>query len=806
MAGVEMIKAITEVNSIDDIIVAYGTDWSAIPLPNKIGVTLSNGSTTSLSVTWDGGSSGYVSTIAAIYPVVGTFNPAALPAGVTNPDDLKANVNIIVSADTTPVVISVEKLSDINVAYGTSLDLIDIPVTTTIHLSNGATDFVSSITWDKTAFALVYDGNTAGTYSMTSTYLTLPANATNSSNLQASVNIVVAEQPKSSDKAITSFTIPSQVGETVINGTNIAITMPYGTDVTALVPTIVITGSLVSPASLSAQNFASPVTYTVTAADSSMKDYIVTVSIAQDQRSSDATLGILTYDGNPIFGFPSSVTTTFDVVLPMGTTAIPVVAARTTDASATMNINQAGALPGSATVVVTAENGTTQKTYTINFTVTPTPPTPTSTLNVILTVDNAKSGEASPSDFTITLTAWHPSVSTFQGNASGTEIVIDANKSYSLSVSALANYDVAKGESCNSSGIIPGGIVNCTITATYIAPAPIITQESSATPTTNSATFTWMTDHLATSRVIYDTVSHATLGEAPNYGYANSTIEDSTMVKDHSVVINGLLAGTTYYMRSVSHGSPESVSDEVIVTTGVTSVTTVTSGGGGGGGGVSYFNPYSVTINSGAIQTTSTNTTLAFTTLAGMNRMWISNDISFATGTGTGWIPFQATYPWTLTSGAGNKTVYAHFGSAATTTASGSAVANIILTSNGEVLGTSTSQGQVLGASTFNFTKTLSFGSRGNDVIELQNRLTLEGFYTGPITGYFGPLTQAAVKAYQLAHNIPATGVVGPLTRAELNDINGPQVLGASTTSVSALQAQLAALQAQLLLLLQGLK
>jgi cell wall-associated NlpC family hydrolase len=37
-----------------------------------------------------------------------------------------------------------------------------------------------------------------------------------------------------------------------------------------------------------------------------------------------------------------------------------------------------------------------------------------------------------------------------------------------------------------------------------------------------------------------------------------------------------------------------------------------------------------------------------------------------------------------------------------------------------------------------------------------------------PPTGYFGPVTLAAVKTYQQSHGIPTTGVVGPLTWASL--------------------------------------
>jgi len=79
-------------------------------------------------------------------------------------------------------------------------------------------------------------------------------------------------------------------------------------------------------------------------------------------------------------------------------------------------------------------------------------------------------------------------------------------------------------------------------------------------------------------------------------------------------------------------------------------------------------------------------------------------------------------------------------------------------------------QGAVLGASTYNFTKNLSRGSSGPDVIALQTILIAEGFlHIDAPNGFFGPMTEAAVKAYQTAHGIEATGIVGPLTRAVLN-------------------------------------
>ena len=79
--------------------------------------------------------------------------------------------------------------------------------------------------------------------------------------------------------------------------------------------------------------------------------------------------------------------------------------------------------------------------------------------------------------------------------------------------------------------------------------------------------------------------------------------------------------------------------------------------------------------------------------------------------------------------------------------------------------------GKVLGASAYNFTKTLSTGSTGQDVTQLQLILIVDGYLNiSTPTGYFGAATKAAVKKYQTANGItPVNGIVGPKTRAVLN-------------------------------------
>jgi len=82
---------------------------------------------------------------------------------------------------------------------------------------------------------------------------------------------------------ITSFNFTTPAATGVINSTSIntvTLDVPYGTDVTKLVPAIAITGASISPASGVSQNFTSLVTYTVTATDGLTQAYTVTVAVA----------------------------------------------------------------------------------------------------------------------------------------------------------------------------------------------------------------------------------------------------------------------------------------------------------------------------------------------------------------------------------------------------------------------------------------------------------------------------------------------------------------------------------------------
>ena len=53
-------------------------------------------------------------------------------------------------------------------------------------------------------------------------------------------------------------------------------------------------------------------------------------------------------------------------------------------------------------------------------------------------------------------------------------------------------------------------------------------------------------------------------------------------------------------------------------------------------------------------------------------------------------------------------------------------------------------------------------------VRKLQRNLTKLGYFKGRITGFYGPITKAAVAAFQQANGLTADGVAGPLTQAAI--------------------------------------
>ena len=65
----------------------------------------------------------------------------------------------------------------------------------------------------------------------------------------------------------------------------------------------------------------------------------------------------------------TAATLKYNVELPVGTTIVPTISTSPVDANANIEITQASGLPGTATILVTAEDNETQQTYSVVFTV-----------------------------------------------------------------------------------------------------------------------------------------------------------------------------------------------------------------------------------------------------------------------------------------------------------------------------------------------------------------------------------------------------------------------------------------------------
>ncbi len=67
----------------------------------------------------------------------------------------------------------------------------------------------------------------------------------------------------------------------------------------------------------------------------------------------------------------------------------------------------------------------------------------------------------------------------------------------------------------------------------------------------------------------------------------------------------------------------------------------------------------------------------------------------------------------------------------------------------------------------------ITLNSKGDEVRDIQSKLTKRGFSTKGIDGYFGKNTEKAVIGFQKASNLEVDGIVGDHTKAALNASSG---------------------------------
>lgn len=79
----------------------------------------------------------------------------------------------------------------------------------------------------------------------------------------------------------------------------------------------------------------------------------------------------------------------------------------------------------------------------------------------------------------------------------------------------------------------------------------------------------------------------------------------------------------------------------------------------------------------------------------------------------------------------------------------------------------------------YTFTRNMLYGERGEDVKAMQTALRIDGVFEGPVTGYFGDLTAAALVRFWQKYNLTTIlenliirgRSAGPKTRAKLNEL-----------------------------------
>lgn len=66
-------------------------------------------------------------------------------------------------------------------------------------------------------------------------------------------------------------------------------------------------------------------------------------------------------------------------------------------------------------------------------------------------------------------------------------------------------------------------------------------------------------------------------------------------------------------------------------------------------------------------------------------------------------------------------------------------------------------------------------GDSGPEVAALQQRLQKQGYFQAKVTGYYGPITKAAVNRFQQVAGMPADGIAGSDTQAALLGVGGAE-------------------------------
>lgn len=282
---------------------ATGSATDALTSPT---ITTTQGSTLIFGATTGVDSGGFVAgtgyTQKVAFKKYGTFSITSEQKNFVMPGSTAATFTAATGGDGNLTAIIAFQHPDVFYLGGTISGLTG----TLVLQNNGGNDL--SITANG-AFRFPGTLNNSATYNVT--VLTQPSGQTcaftgGSGTISGSdIDITITCYSTAKTMSVFDFNALSPAATGVLNqGTHtVALTVPYGTDVTALVPTIsVSSGATVSPNTGVAQNFTNPVVYTVTAQDGvSTQVYTVTVTVTPDQTTPETPTPVAAANG-PIVG------------------------------------------------------------------------------------------------------------------------------------------------------------------------------------------------------------------------------------------------------------------------------------------------------------------------------------------------------------------------------------------------------------------------------------------------------------------------------------------------------------------------
>lgn len=183
---------VSSVANISQINVVNGTPLNEIPFTTNAMLTLSDSTTTSAAITWDDGNPEYDRYTAGTYAFTGTFNVDS--DNLSNPNNLKAHVNVAVGEVPKPNIDSIDPISDITVSRGTAIGSIGLPSYVNVNLSSSITTgsalttTAAAVTWNVNSSS--YDPNVVGTYVFTGN-IDASSDFLNPGDLKAMVNVIV---------------------------------------------------------------------------------------------------------------------------------------------------------------------------------------------------------------------------------------------------------------------------------------------------------------------------------------------------------------------------------------------------------------------------------------------------------------------------------------------------------------------------------------------------------------------------------------------------------------------------------------